>query len=319
MTGKDWLLLLRAPLAASAASNVLVGALLAVHAGARAPPAVLALLAIGAACAYWAGMVWNDVFDVERDRTLAPQRPLPAGRISLGVARAVGLALTLAGVGATAAAGALVGAPGRGALAGGAVAAAVLGYDAWLKRYRWPGSLCMAACRGLNALVGPFVLLGVGGLTQPAPLLYAVALTVYVTGLTWLSTWEDEDAPRSAVLVGYGLLPLGHLAVIVALGGWGEAVDLHPLACLLLIPFVPLAARMARATLAEGTRAHGKPTTILLLKLVWLFDFTAVLAVPLTFPADAAWVAIPALWLTGTLGAKALFRRPPPPEHDATG
>jgi hypothetical protein len=310
---KDRLLLMRAPLAASAASNVLVGALLAVHAGAAAPPATLALLGLGACCAYWAGMVWNDVFDLARDRELAPRRPLPSGRVSLGTARLLGATLTLLGVGCTVGAAALQGDWRAGLLAGGALAAAVLAYDGLLKRWRLPGALSMGACRGVNALVGPLVLLGWGGLRHPLTLGYALALTVYVSALTWLSTWEDEDAPPWAVWSGYAALPLAHLGVALGLLFHGEDHGLHGLAALVLVPFPILAVKMLRATLQDGTQKHGKKITIFLLKLLWLFDFTAALAVPMIWPDTAAWLAVPALWLLGQGATKALFKPPPSP------
>ena len=39
---------------------------------------------------YWAGMILNDVFDIEQDRMQRPSRPLPAGDISMqsAIARA---------------------------------------------------------------------------------------------------------------------------------------------------------------------------------------------------------------------------------------
>ncbi len=44
---------------------------------------VLALLALASALLYAAGVVLNDVFDLERDRRERPERPLPSGRVSL--------------------------------------------------------------------------------------------------------------------------------------------------------------------------------------------------------------------------------------------
>ena len=45
---------------------------------------------LGSALMYMAGMVLNDVFDVEVDRAERPERPLPSGRIAVGWARWLG-------------------------------------------------------------------------------------------------------------------------------------------------------------------------------------------------------------------------------------
>ena len=58
------------------------------------PPSLLpigmttvSLLIAASAALYLAGMVLNDVFDIELDREEQPYRPLPSGRISLAAAR----------------------------------------------------------------------------------------------------------------------------------------------------------------------------------------------------------------------------------------
>ena len=53
----------------------------------------IAALAAASACLYCAGMVWNDVFDIEQDARERPFRPLPSGQIAPRTATM--LALTL--------------------------------------------------------------------------------------------------------------------------------------------------------------------------------------------------------------------------------
>src|SRR5262249_19245154 len=66
---------------------------------------VFALLVVASSCLYIAGMVLNDVYDVEIDRQERPKRPLPSGRVDGRLAKRIGFALLLAGlVAATAAA-----------------------------------------------------------------------------------------------------------------------------------------------------------------------------------------------------------------------
>ena len=54
---------------------------------------------------YWAGMILNDLFDLEKDRTERPGRPLPAGHIPLKQARVAGWGLLLLGIALAAAGG----------------------------------------------------------------------------------------------------------------------------------------------------------------------------------------------------------------------
>ena len=55
------------------------------------------LLLLGSALMYMAGMVLNDVFDVEVDRVERPERPLPSGRIAVGWARWLGFEMLFVG------------------------------------------------------------------------------------------------------------------------------------------------------------------------------------------------------------------------------
>ena len=57
----------------------------------------LGLLAAASALLYSAGMVLNDVFDLELDREEQPDRPLPSGRIPLRLGPLAGLAIADAG------------------------------------------------------------------------------------------------------------------------------------------------------------------------------------------------------------------------------
>ena len=56
------------------------------------------LLAAASALFYSAGMVLNDVFDIELDREEQPYRPLPSGRIPLSSARWLGWQLLTLGI-----------------------------------------------------------------------------------------------------------------------------------------------------------------------------------------------------------------------------
>src|SRR6476646_9795012 len=92
---RAFLQLCRAPNVLTAAADVLMGYLFT-HPDLE--PRVVSLLLIAASCLFYtAGMVLNDVFDLEIDARERPQRPLPSGRVSVRVAGRLGAALLLVG------------------------------------------------------------------------------------------------------------------------------------------------------------------------------------------------------------------------------
>jgi len=193
-----WLRLVRVPNLATAVADVLAGFLVA--SGLREvgwlPPA--AGWAIAASiCLYAAGMVLNDVFDLDVDRRERPERPLPSGQVTVGAAAFGGQVLLVAGVAAAAIAGVVSGAPVTGsfgpAVVGLALAAAVWAYDRGLKRSPVFGPATMGACRGLNWLLGMTAATGTGPVG--GQWLLPVGMGLYVAGITLFARHEaDEDA-----------------------------------------------------------------------------------------------------------------------------
>ncbi|MBX3465909.1 MAG: UbiA family prenyltransferase [Planctomycetes bacterium] len=315
---RDLLLLTRAPLALSAAANVVTGALVLRDPAApwRAEEAgALALLALASCCAYWAGMVLNDRFDLERDRALYPDRPLPAGRVSPVTASLLGGGLLVALLALATLAGAALGqgAAARGALGAVALAACILAYDGLLKAERLPGALAMGACRAANALLGAFVLGAWEGPRELGPaLLYALLLGMYVVYLTVLSFYEDEDAPPDAVAT--GCLGTTLPPALVALATLAGPVRLHPLALVGALPLALVALAQGFAVIEQGTRARGERTTRALLRAIYLLDVALLLG-------TRHWVAAGAVALAGlvAMAAARLLFAPPPARLDDAG
>ena len=151
-------------------SNVLAASVLAGGLG----MSELVLVAIAMSALYTGGMFLNDAFDREVDARVRPERPLPSGEISPGAVWGIGGGLLACGVAGLAMFG--LGA----AAAGGALAAAILVYDAWHKGN--PISpLIMGLCRAL-VYIGTVV---AAGAALSAPIIgAALALLLYVAGLT---------------------------------------------------------------------------------------------------------------------------------------
>jgi len=205
----DWARLLRLPNHATAAADVLAGWL--VVSGVRElgwPPTAVGL-AIGAGLSlYAAGMVLNDVCDVELDRRERPGRPLPSGRIPLATAAMVGQGLLALGGLLGCAAAMLSGHPAV-VLVTAALTAAVWVYDRWAKATPW-GPTVMGLCRSLNWLVGMTV---AGGPTEGHQWLIPLGMGLYVGGIT-LYARDEAGESRVATLAAGSIAMAAGLSLV---------------------------------------------------------------------------------------------------------
>lgn len=157
---------------------------------------------------YSAGMVLNDLFDLDQDRRERPERPLPSGRISLGMARILGFGLLIAGVVAAAIVGWVASSPRTTVLAL-LLAGAIVSYDIGLKRTVLGGPM-MGACRGLNLLMAMSTVSATNSLSfPPAGLAFALGITVYVCGITWFARTEAVESRRGGLILGNVTMALG--------------------------------------------------------------------------------------------------------------
>ena len=98
---RAWLEVLRISNLPTVWTNVLVGVVLSLAFVQPSNPSLVAVLIaiVAGSCLYLAGMVFNDVFDVEIDHRERPGRPIPSGRIGRGAATMIGAVLLAIGVG----------------------------------------------------------------------------------------------------------------------------------------------------------------------------------------------------------------------------
>jgi 4-hydroxybenzoate polyprenyltransferase len=205
---RDWLRLVRLPNHATAVADVLAGYL--VVAGLRVldwPPVACWLAISASVCFYAAGMVLNDVCDVELDRVERPERPLPSGAISVRQAALVGSGLLAAGSAAACATAIAARSPWP-ALVGAALTAAVWLYDRHAKP-TLAGPFVMGACRGLNWLLGMTAAGGAIGSLWTIPL----GMALYVAGIT---LYARDEAGRSRVATLLGGLAVMGLGLVIA-------------------------------------------------------------------------------------------------------
>ncbi len=197
-----YLQLFRLPNVFTAAADVLMGYLIA-H-GSFAPGGPLALLLAASCLMYVAGMVLNDVFDVDQDTRERPHRPIPSGRIHAGFALTLGRAMlaggALCGWAATLATGDV-----RCGLVATALALLVYLYDRVLKRTPL-GPLGMGGCRLLNVLLG----MSTAAVAWQAPHFAAAGgIALYIVGVTWFARTEAVESARWQLLLATAVMLLG--------------------------------------------------------------------------------------------------------------
>lgn len=192
-------------------TNVLAGATLA---GARAPAGTIVATCAIVSAFYIGGMFLNDAFDRAIDARDRPTRPIPSGQITATRVFAIGFGLLVAGVVALA-----LGFGARAGLAGVALAATIVVYDAWHKGNPL-SPLIMGACRALVYVVAAVAL---AGDLPRATVFGALALWSYLIALTYIAKQESLLEPKNlwpalfAVPVFYGL-ELAPLSIALHLG-----------------------------------------------------------------------------------------------------
>lgn len=199
---KTWLQLLRAPNLFTVPGDPLAGFLLATTTSGSA----VVLLPIGASlCFYSAGLLFNDLADLEEDRRERPARPLPSRGAEPRKVWITSIFLTLAGLGLSATGGL------SSILVAICLVSAILVYNFGLKKIPVAGPLLMGVCRGLSLLLGATFSSGISHLILGA----ALAETLYIASVTHLA--RHETKPRQ--LQPAALLPCASLiatAVIFA-------------------------------------------------------------------------------------------------------
>lgn len=205
----------------------------------------LALAMASAACVGAAANAINDVFDLGIDRVNRPSRPLPAGAVPVGAARALWVVLSAFGIGL----GAFLSAWHLGLAA--ASVALLYGYSARLKRVALVGNIAVALVLALALLYGGIAVGPVGG-----PLQLGAAFAFLVT-LAREVAKDVEDLAGDAA-GGARTLPLAF--------GPGVATAVVALAVVAALLLVPLA---VPAGLGTAFLALVLPASALLLAALW--------------------------------------------------
>lgn len=148
------------------------------------------LLCISTLGLYSGGVIFNDVFDAERDKKERPGRPIPSGAITQkdaavfgGICFTVGI-VAAASVNLTSLALALL------------ILIAALTYDKWSKHLSIMGPINMGLCRGLNLLLGVSIF---SRTPEVWWLVIAIIPIVYIASLTIINRRKGNDKSKTTL------------------------------------------------------------------------------------------------------------------------
>jgi 4-hydroxybenzoate polyprenyltransferase len=206
---RTWLQLLRVPNLFTVPGDPLAGFLLATF-GVLHEHAIFAVAA--SFCFYAAGLLLNDLCDLEEDRRERQARPLPSGAANVRTVRVVTIALALAGFSFLA-----MGAGWRGVCLGFALGAAIAAYNTFTKHWEIIGALNMGLCRALSLYAGSVAAFPTAFPRTKSVILGASILGIYIAAVTNLARHETNSTvpvtaklfPLCAALLGMVLLSLG--------------------------------------------------------------------------------------------------------------
>lgn len=212
---------------------------------------------------YWAGMILNDVFDIDRDRQERPARPIPAGLISLAQAKKFGWGLLLLGVVLAAASGYLPAEdrPATWLPAAVAICLAIMivAYDGPLKS-TFLAPAAMGSCRVLSFLLGAspaLIVIGDGPLFPKYVIAIALGFGIYVMGITAMARNEATGGTILNLFVGLIFIIVGAALLAFAPQTAENPVGWHVSPSTI---FPIMIGMIALPVVLRGLRAVGDPT-----------------------------------------------------------
>jgi len=223
-----YLQLMRLSALPTAMADIFLGFLL-VHSSFQ-PALDFGLLLFSSSCLYLSGMLFNDVFDRKIDARERPGRPIPSGRVSLLSAVRLGIMLIAGGVGAAAVVGK------SSLIVAVLIVGAIFAYD-WLLKSTSMGPIAMGSCRFLNVMLGAST---AEELWIAPQLGIALALGVYIIGVTWFARCEANTSRRSRFQAMTGIVFVNVGVMLLASFVATEKGEGDPQSVLILLAVVAL-------------------------------------------------------------------------------
>lgn len=225
-TMRDWGQLVRLPNVFTLFSDCMAAAVVAT--GTFWPLTAFVPTVVASLCAYWAGMILNDVVDLEDDRKERPSRPLASGKISPVVAGHIAKGMLLIGPILILAVNTFHTSSQLWLLSSFAAAVVLsvtaLAYNSVLKKTPL-GPILMGLCRSLNILMVGSTLLAVNSdVDAAADMPYALwalsaGIGIYILGVTVYASQEERES-ASPVLVAGMFFEVFGLLIIAAIPWW---------------------------------------------------------------------------------------------------
>lgn len=230
--------LLRLPNHLTAIADALMGWWIA----SGADPVALIGPLLTSECLYAAGMVSNDLFDMDEDRRDRPFRPLPSGAIRVADARFLLAILCAVGLISAALSG------NRTFTIAATLLVVILSYNAVLKRTPI-GPWAMGSCRTLNVLLGASTSLNFlrhGSVADLGPVGWlALAHGVFIAGVTSFARSETRQSNVRILIVASLIMLAGFALTSIVL--WRQADGLSMGWVLLIAWGINLAHLIGRA------------------------------------------------------------------------
>ena len=198
----------------TAISDILAGSAIAGYFNELHTPSIskLILLLLSTSCLYAGGIVFNDIFDLNIDRSERPERPLPNGEISLKNAQIFGITLFISGILFSF----LV--QFQSGIIAILTSLMALIYDRYTKDYLIVGSLNMGFCRGLNLILGMSIL---PGIIYSNLIWICIIPIIFIAAITITSKGEVLGKNKSAIFLALILdLFVTGILLGIAILGW---------------------------------------------------------------------------------------------------
>jgi 4-hydroxybenzoate polyprenyltransferase len=191
---------------------------------------------------YGGGVVLNDVFDAELDKTERPERPIPSGLIKKETAASFAVLLLLLGILQAY----FVNERGlfsSSTLLAITIAVAAVVYDKWGKHHTILGPLNMGLCRGLNLLLGISI-----QQNELSRFWYIGFVPVaYIAAITMVSRGEVHGGKRSTLYAAAAFYAMVIAAILLVAAANGQALYVLPFLLLLAgMIFTPLKKAMKK-------------------------------------------------------------------------